>query len=151
MKKVLVFSVLLWVTLFFVGCNNKEEDKTTASTNSNPEYEELCSNNGGVLQIWDEGWENAAVCFYSDNTFCFVEDVLSGNCDKWDIPFYNDNYDVNSELMEKSDFKECDAMEEEIVCGKDWNTYSNKCYMEASGVEQETELAKVVDGKCLFE
>ena len=142
MKKALVFSALLWVTLFFVGCNNKEEDKT-ASTNTGSagsEYEAICC---------DEWWENAAVCFYSDNSFCFVEDVENWSCKKWDLPFYDDNYDLN--LAEQSDFADCDSQEEEIVCGKDGSTYSNRCYMEASGIEEETEHAKVVDGKCEFE
>lgn len=151
MKKVLVFSALLWVTLFFVGCNNKEEDKTVSTNTGSTglEYEEICNKDNGSLQIWDEWWENAAVCFYSDNSFCFVEDVENWSCKKWDLPFYDDSYDLN--LAEKSDFAECDSQWEEIVCGKDGSTYSNRCYMEASGIEEETEHAKVVDGKCEFE
>ena len=39
---------------------------------------------------------------------------------------------------------------EDIVCWTDWNGYVNECWMKSAWVEEETELAEVVDGKCIY-
>jgi hypothetical protein len=39
---------------------------------------------------------------------------------------------------------------ENIVCWTDWNGYINECWMKSAWVEEETELAEVVDGKCIY-
>ena len=39
---------------------------------------------------------------------------------------------------------------ENIVCWTDWNGYINECWMKSNWVEEETELAEVVDGRCIY-
>jgi hypothetical protein len=45
---------------------------------------------------------------------------------------------------------ECYEQPYDTVCGKDWNPYPNRCFMEKAGVQEETELAEVVDWECVF-
>ena len=36
------------------------------------------------------------------------------------------------------------------IDGQDGNPYYNRCFMEKAGVQEETELAEVVDGECIY-
>ena len=36
------------------------------------------------------------------------------------------------------------------VCWKDGATYPNKCYLDFYGIKEETDLAEIINGKCVF-
>ena len=156
-------------------------------------------------QWWTVEWQDLdAFCYFEDKTFCYLEDLPSWNCKKWDISLINDGYpyaeqaciDNNGQLSQTEDWEDicilndeefcymsdiidwgCDLLYQDMldiqemheaereyqeyvaecyqepqitVCGQDWNPYYNRCFMEKAGVEEETELAEVVDGECIY-
>lgn len=155
MKKLLVISALLWISILFVGCG-KKDSKTDEKTNETPEVvavsettvnNEICTNNSWVLTNREERPE-MEICLFDDETFCFIEDLESWKCEKWILPLKDEEEVDNSE--ENSAYSECDKLGENIVCWKDWETYLNKCFLDISWVEEETELAHVENGECIF-
>ena len=156
-------------------------------------------------QWWTVEWQDLdAFCYFEDKTFCYLEDLPSWNCKKWDISLINDGYpyaeqaciDNNGQISQTEDWEDicilnddefcymsdiidwgCDLLYQDMVdiqamhesereyqeyvaecyeqpqitvCGQDGNSYYNKCFMEKAGVAEETELAEVVDGECVF-
>jgi len=91
--------------------------------------EQVCLGNDGQLSTTDSG-EN--ICILSDDDFCYINDIIDGWCDL----LYEDMIVCTEEY--------------DPVCWVDWNTYSNRCFMEVAWTEEETELAEVVDGVCVF-
>ena len=167
MKKILIVSSLMWV-LLLTGCgdqNNQQELQNTVDLQNN----EICSNHKWILTNWTEWW-NITVCAFDDNSFCFLEDLESWDCEKGIIFFEKDDeidvieeIDVNDEIdvdegvdnLEENKVSEnvdvnCDQMEQNTVCWKDWNTYKNKCYLDVAWVEEEVELAHVENWECIF-
>lgn len=153
MKKVLFVSILLWCSFLIAGCG-KQNDKNV-DTQLRASDTEAVVNNGASLWTCEGNWWvltnrvdwwNITVCLFDDNSFCFLEDLENWMCEKGFLPF--EDGELAQEEVE-SEFNSCDQMDEEIVCGKDGWTYSNRCYLEASWVEEET-AAEVVDGRCIF-
>ena len=142
MKKLLVVLVLLSFSLVLAGCGKKDntevENLVTADVDS-------CAANGWNLVNWVESWD-ADVCVFDDNSFCSLDGLDSWDCQKWAEFFEND---VDNEES-ASDVNECEGLPQEIVCGEDWNTYFNKCYLDASWVKEEVELAHVENWECVF-
>ena len=79
-----------------------------------------------------------------------MSDVADWGCDllKYNVQDINDMHEGERAYQEY--VAECYNEPQITVCGQDGNPYYNRCFMEKSGVEEETELAEVVDGKCIY-
>lgn len=109
--------------------------------------EEACIDNNGQLSQ-TEDWEG--ICILSDEEFCYIRDVVDWWCDL----LYQDMLDIQNmhedERAYQEYISECYEQPMVTVCGQDWNPYANRCFMEKAGVEEETELAEVVDWECIY-
>lgn len=89
MKKLLVFSILLWFSLLFVWCG-KQDDSQNLNVTSNS-FDSVASSDVCKDNWWNlvnrEDWWNVIVCWFDDDTFCFLEDLEDWNCEKWFLPF----------------------------------------------------------------
>ena len=139
-------------------------------------WEKLCEEKWWVMQVWNEWWEDASVCLFPDASYCLTESLETEECEKivdsclkdkekfeillkqGDILSLKKKFemeigsDVKSEEVAhvETDMEKCDRMGKDIVCGKDWNTYFNRCYLKASGIEEETQSARVENGECVY-
>lgn len=139
MKKILVYSLILW-TLLSVWCNKKNDNTLIESSSID---KEICTNNNWKLEILWGAEDNATVCVFKDSTFCFIEDLQNWTCKKWDTKYYKEE-DLDNKLSE------CDALWKDIVCWNDWITYFNRCYLELWW-EKENKSAKIISWQCVFE
>jgi len=147
MKKLVIVPSVLWLCILLAGCGNKENDTETPAPVIEPETE-ICADNGWSLTNRAE-WGDITVCAFDDNSFCFLEDLESWECEKWYI-FFESEEDLDNTEATNNTVNECSEEEQNIVCWKDGNTYFNKCYLEAAWVEEETELAHVENWECIF-
>ena len=145
MKKLVIVPSVLWLCILLAGCGNKENNAETPAPVIEPETE-ICADNGWSLTNRAE-WGDITVCAFDDNSFCFIEDLESWECEKWYIFFESEE---NLDNTETTNNTVCSEEEQNIVCWKDGNTYFNKCYLEAAWVEEETELAHVENWECIF-
>ena len=100
-----------------------------------------CLDSNGQLSendLWDE------ICIFSDDDFCYIGDILNWSCEFVEIYEYEDESEYQKYL------EECYLQGQWVVCGEDWNTYYNRCFMDMAWVEEETELAEVVDWECIY-
>jgi hypothetical protein len=152
MKKLLIVPALLTATLLLVWCGDQNEETTTNQISN--EDNNICENSEWELINRAEWWD-VTVCWYNDWTFCFLEDLKSWDCEKWILPINDEEEKSNIEenvTEEPAEFevKDCEQMEKDVVCGKDWNTYFNRCYLEASWIE-EAETAHAENWECVFD
>ena len=142
---------LLWISVLLTGCWNQSNIQDS-NINIDSQKSEICSNSKWTLTNRAEWWD-ITVCAYDDGSFCFLEDIESWLCEKGFI-FFEDTEEINEEIdnneASESQDSECNQMEQDIVCWKDWNTYQNRCYLEEAWVEEETELAQIQDWVCIF-
>ena len=166
---------------------------------------EMCEEQWWKIEEWNEWWDTQDICFFPDESFCYLEDLAAWSCEKWDMKYYDDNLYIyaqqacidnngqifqteygedicilnNDEFCYMDDIMDwaCDLLSYDVqeiydlhesereyqeyvakcyeepqvtVCGKDGNSYYNRCFMEKAGVEEETELAEVVNGECIY-
>lgn len=151
MKKFSMLVVLLLLCLFFIWCNNNDKENwedSIAKVTDN-----LCVEEWWKMETVTEWWENFDLCIFDDESFCFVEDLEGGACKKWDIQYYDvESSDVDAEtwMVVEDEKLDCGKLPVNIVCGKDGNTYNNSCYLDEAWVEEESELAEVIDWECVF-
>lgn len=160
MKKLVLIISIIWISLLFVGCNKQDNSK------NNDQYK-LCRDNKWNPESRFNWSGKLDVCYFDDESFCFLDDLKNWKCEKWDHyyedeEYYNeafeefnenDNLETDEEINDdniKKEIAECDEKWEDIICWKDGNTYYNRCYLEFAWVEEETELAEIVDWKCIF-
>ena len=79
-----------------------------------------------------------------------MDDIMDWGCDllNYDVQEIYDLHEGESEYQEY--VAECYEEPQVTVCGQDGNSYYNKCFMEKAGVDEETELAEVIDGECIY-
>ena len=109
--------------------------------------EQACIDSNGQISQTEE-WED--ICILSDDEFCYMSDVMDWACD---LLSYNvqDVYDEHeSERAYQEYISECYDQPQVTVCGQDGNPYYNRCFMEKAGVQEEVELAEVVNGECIY-
>lgn len=165
MKKLLALSVLLGLSLVFTWCEKQQ------LTN-----EQFCNNNWWKLETRYEWWEESTVCSFDDQSFCYIEDLVSKACNPWEL-FYEDewnpeenNPEENQEIDEtpveqlyvtdthdemsfeekENTFMSCDEIWGNPVCGADGGTYYNRCYLEFAWIPEDIQ-AKIVDWICVYE
>ena len=114
-----------------------------------PESDDICTTNGWTLTNRAEWWD-ITVCAFDDDSFCFLEDLESWNCEKWFIFFGDKEASDTENEVEEVNVEDCETMAQEIVCGEDGNTYFNRCYLNAAWVAEETELAHVENWECIY-
>lgn len=145
MKKILIVPVL-WLSLLLIGCGKQNDVEVNTPNSDVVTPDTMCIEKWWTLINRAEWWD-ITVCKFDDDSFCFLENLESGNCEQGYIFFEDEEI---GEEVNKASVEECEKMDQEIVCGEDWNTYFNRCYMEAAGVEEETELARVENSECIF-
>ena len=167
---------------------------------------DMCEEQWWTFEEWYEWWEVQYVCFFPDESFCYLEDLAAWSCKKWDMKYHDEDglypyaeqacIDNNGQLSQTEDWEDicilsddefcymsdvmdwwCDLLYQDMldiqdmhedekayqeyvaecynqpqitVCGEDWNSYYNRCFMEKAGVKEETELAEVVDWECIY-
>ena len=112
-----------------------------------PYAEQACIDSNWQVSKTEE-WVD--ICILSDDEFCYMDDIADWGCDllKYSV---QDVYDEHEDERAYQEYiAECYNQPQITVCGQDWNSYYNKCFMEKAGVEEETELAEVVDGECIY-
>lgn len=92
-----------------------------------PVWEQICIDYNGQISETEDG---SKICILNDNDFCYLEDLQDWWCD----------------LLPPQ--PEC-SKERDPVCWKDWNTYNNRCLLEAAWIEEETE-AEITENWCVF-
>lgn len=157
----------MWISILLIGYD-KDELISIDKTNSNfwndvlneVLIEESCTDKWWDTKIRHEWWEKYYVCIFSDESYCMLNELKAEKCGPWTYFYYNDSIDWNNKNDNQNEnFKQeapildelskCNEFWENIVCGENWNTYFNKCYLDLAGVE-EIKLAKIIDWQCVF-
>ena len=148
MKRYLLLTSLLWLSIFFVWCNKQE-----IQPENNPSPDVIETQQPEVQDMQQENTQE-------------INDVENNTTDEEGNNIEEENnepkqqfipWDYETDTHEDMSFEEignvisdCEAMWENPVCGKDWWTYFNRCVLEFAWIEEETELAEVVDWICVY-
>ena len=124
--------IILWISLTWCQKQGNIEacSATNGSCTNTKEYlvwEQICIDYNGQISETEDG---SKICILNDNDFCYLEDLQNWWCD----------------LLPPQ--PEC-TEEWSPVCWKDWNTYNNRCLLEAAWIEEDTQ-AEVTENWCVF-
>lgn len=95
MKKLLIIVLVCGISLFLFGYNKNEVSA-----------EQHCINNWWNPENRFDSWDECDVCYFPDESFCFINDVATGKCDQWDH-YYEDQEYYSDALQE--------YVEEEVI------------------------------------
>ena len=112
-----------------------------------PYAEQACIDSNGQISQTEYGED---ICILSDDEFCYMDDIMDWACD---LLYYDvqEMYDIHEGEREYQEYiAECYGQPQITVCGQDGNPYYNRCFMEKAWVEEEVELAEVIDGECIY-
>ncbi len=59
---------------------------------------ETCEEEWWKIEERYEWWEKQNVCFYPDESFCYLEDLAIEKCHKWDMKYYDEEIENDFEL-----------------------------------------------------
>ena len=96
MKKLLIVALICGVSLMLFGYS---KNKVSA--------EQRCINNWWNPENRFEQWDGSDVCYFPDESFCFINDFATGKCNKWDYNFEDEEYYSNA-LQEYMDDESID-------------------------------------------
>ena len=85
MKKLLIIVLICGISLFLFWYNR---DKVSA--------EQRCINNWWNPENRFKWWDNCDVCYFPDESFCFITDFATWKCTKWDHYFEDQEYYSNA-------------------------------------------------------
>ena len=112
-----------------------------------PYAEQACREADWEISEDDDG---VPICILKNEKVCSINDIINWECEFIDYDVWEE-YEIHEQEREYQEYvAECYEQEQDVVCWKDWSQYYNRCFMEKAWVEEETELAEIVDGKCIF-
>lgn len=137
---------LLWGRGIYLADMEGVGEKFWEDSSLYPSAEQECIyNNGEVAR--NDNWEY--VCVFSDHEFCYIQDIMQWTCEFTVSPAFVSDFD-EFEADYQQYIAECYEQEQETVCWEDGIPYYNRCFMEKAWVKEETEMAEVVDGQCIY-
>ena len=142
MRKSLLITALLWLSIFFVGCDKKWNQP---ANNNLPE-----PNDTYTQEVTDTEEVSDFAPSYPEPEEYIPEQIQEPEIEENVVPQYETNTHEEMTFEEiGAALAKCDELWREPVCGKDWGTYFNRCYLEFAGMEEDT-AAEIVDGSCVF-
>lgn len=118
----------MWLSLIFAGC-----DKKPAPENILPDNQET----------YIEQWDNTDVNEVNNNEEINNETEINS------LEYVTDTHEEMTFEEIGDTLAKCDELWEDLVCGVDWGTYYNKCYLNFAWIQESTE-AEIVDWICVF-
>ena len=88
MKKLLIVALICGISLMLFGYS---KNKVSA--------EQRCINNGWNPESRFESWNKSDICYFPDESFCFINEFATWKCSKWDH-YYDDQEYYNSALQQ---------------------------------------------------
>ena len=86
---------------------------------------DTCNEQWWEVQQWNEWWDIQDICYFSDESFCYLEDLASWACEKWDMKYYDDTLyvyaeqaciDNNGQLSQTEDGEDICILNDEEFC-----------------------------------
>ena len=143
MKKALLITALLWLSIFFVGCDKQKWNQP--ANNNLPEPDDTYTQ-----EVTDTEEVTDFAPSYPEPEEYIPEEIQEPEIEENVVPQYEtDTHEEMSFEEIGAALAKCDELWREPVCGKDWGTYFNRCYLEFAGMEEDT-AAEIVDGSCVF-
>lgn len=99
MKNLLFWLLLLW-SIALMWCNESNNEKYTLDSK---EWFNVvkwyCEDEWWRIEDWKK-WEGyQSVCFYEeDESYCFLEDLYNGLCNKWELYDFDENVSLEGDL-----------------------------------------------------
>ena len=88
---------------------------------------EMCEEEWWKIEERNEWWDTQNVCFYPDESFCYLEELASDNCHKWDMYYTDDLYpyaeqaciDSNGQISQTEEWVDICILSDDEFCYMD--------------------------------